>query len=60
MSHVLVDSQVLHRNGKLQEAEVAYKRAYTGPWGSTSMDIRFFMAKEWGASVETMGWDWMR
>ena len=31
MSHVLVDSQVLHRNGKLQEAEVAYKHAYTGP-----------------------------
>ena len=63
MKHFLGDSQVLHRNGKLQEAEVAYKRAYTGPlqpwdfdpgWfclktgGSTSMDMVFFMANEWG------------
>ena len=39
MSHFLVDSQVLHRNGKLQEAEVAYKRAYTGPLQQRGVDL---------------------
>ena len=39
MSHFFVDSQVLHRNGKLQEAEVAYKRAYTGPLQQRGVDL---------------------
>ena len=34
-----MDSQVLHRNGKLQEAEVAYKRAYTGPLQQRGVDL---------------------
>ena len=55
MKHFLGDSQVLHRNGKLQEAEVAYKRAYTGPLQPWDFDPGWFCLKTGGVDLYGYG-----